>query len=939
MSIDEFFNFDQESKCKTCLITKKGLPITEKVDYFEVARSGDPEVLIILEMPEDKGLMKMFLNMLNQTIKLDNYAVIVGVQCGVKGGDLPKPLVKFYSNCELISEETLYQYKNLKAIVPVGRAITSLTTEFSGYFDFIEYQFNPTYFYTPFQWKKKIRIYPVPTLVDYIRKDNFVKKYAITQFSYIRDYVTQPNFSHFDWVEPKLEMVGDPNQFLRDHWDEPEVAWDTETRGGTFNPYRSGFGVICLTMSFDGVTGYFLDFNKIDRDLLQKWFAVKRLYITANGKYDDNALYVQGITSPEVNEDTTLMFHALSTERISNSLKVIAWFIGMGHYEKDLDEYVIAKKISDYGLIPLKILFPYATLDAIATYREYKLAKLLMRKQPGLYNFYKDYLINVIPVFEKAERKGVPIDQDHAMWLHKYLLEKAGEVRAKITATIGDVDINSPAVLARQFEAMGMPCLGMTASGTQYKVGKDELKEWDRQGYTIASLILEYRTLEKLNGTFVAGTLAKAEKAEKDEDENILFLVDSEMKKRVDEEDEDFEGIFAHITPDNLVHATFGVGRADSFRSSCNDPNLMQLPKRGKLAKFYRPIIKPPPGFYISEGDYEGFQLRIAGIYSKDPKIKRIFTELSGDMHSITAQGVFSRHIPLEDFLKRKKEEPFKTQRQLAKAINFGFIFGGGPGAIVATLKNEMTPEQCKQYIHDNDVEVVNFGNGSPDLYTSVARDFRTKFMETYPGIQEWIYRQREVGETLGYIQSPFGSRRHLPQLTYMGTRDDIDGEQVANLHNICVNSYVQTFEAATIKKAMRRIYDRFNDLNFESYIAAMVHDSMVSMIKKSEVKQAYYIIKEELERDSALYEIPLVSEIDIGRTWGFAPTVKSDKDLDLLEKGGAWWVHYHDKKSKEADWEEVIALEKDHAVELAVSSLKNKNIEFELMDQVQLVA
>lgn len=1079
--LDDFFNFDQESKCKHCLITKKGLKVAEKKEYAELVKKGNPEVAILLEFPEPGNLFGMFLNFLDR-VKLNNYVVLTSIQCQISGKDLPKPYTQLYSNCDLITEASLStSYPNLKVIAPVGRSIYTITDHFNGYFEFIEYLFNPTYFYTPYQWNNKWRVYPIPSIVDFIRKDNFQKKFATVQFENIRNYLESREF--FTFEKPKLVMVDDPNQFLRDHMDEPEVAWDTETKGGTFNSFRTEFGVICITMSFDGKTGYFLPFDKIDLELLREFFSKKRVYITANGKFDDNALYKYGIDTAILTEDVTIMFHALSTERSSNSLKVIAYFLGYGHYEKDLDDYVKAHRITDYGKIPIPILFPYATLDAIVTYQGYKLGKLLMRKQRGLYEFYQNYLIEVIPVFEKAERKGVPIDQEHARWLHEILLDKTRTIRSKIFQELeGEVDIDSPQVLAKLFEQKGFPCLGMTDSGSQYKVGKDELKEWSRQGYTLASLILEYRTLEKLNGTFVAGTLAKSEK----EDEfNILSL--SKIDKPSDD-DEEFEGIFSHITPDNLVHATFGVGRADTFRSSCNDPNLMQLPKRGRLAKLYRPVIKPPPGFYLSEADYEGFQLRIAGIYSKDPMIKKIFTEMSGDMHSITGHSVFARHITLEEFLKRKKEEPFKTYRQVAKcfvagtkimtdrgpveiqhlvpetnpgefvkyegetmildreksvkrfestifdhslssvviylenrdkfectrnhrwpvfrkgkeiqleaheihpgdylvsihghikvvqvnvimnsaprkvyclhepfnneflvvgqsgnqyatynSINFGFIFGGGAGAIVTALKNEMQIEAVEKYLQDNNVEVSTIpGTKKPDFYYSIARDFRNKFMETYPGIHQWIYDQREVGERLGYIESPFGSRRHVPQLTYLGTQEDRDGEEISNLYNICVNSYVQTFEAATIKKAMRRIFDRFNNYNMQSYIAAMVHDSMVSMLLKKEVKSAYYIIKEEMERDSSRWEIPLVSEIDIGRTWGFAPTIKKEQELDVLEKGGAFWVHYIDSKSNEPDWEEVIAYDKDHALELAVNSLNSKNIKYELDGRVEMVA
>ena len=71
-SLDDFFNFDQESKCKTCFITKKGLKVETKKDLFEIERKGNPEIAIILEFPEPFQMMSMFKNFINTMLELKN---------------------------------------------------------------------------------------------------------------------------------------------------------------------------------------------------------------------------------------------------------------------------------------------------------------------------------------------------------------------------------------------------------------------------------------------------------------------------------------------------------------------------------------------------------------------------------------------------------------------------------------------------------------------------------------------------------------------------------------------------------------------------------------------------------------------------------------------------------------------------------------------------
>jgi DNA polymerase I-like protein with 3'-5' exonuclease and polymerase domains len=78
----------------------------------------------------------------------------------------------------------------------------------------------------------------------------------------------------------------------------------------------------------------------------------------------------------------------------------------------------------------------------------------------------------------------------------------------------------------------------------------------------------------------------------------------------------------------------------------CKEPNLQQIPKRDKISKRIRRFFCPPSeDYYLGEFDAAGFQLRIGAALSGDDEMFRVFTELGGDMHSMTAVSVLQRNL------------------------------------------------------------------------------------------------------------------------------------------------------------------------------------------------------------------------------------------------------------------------------------------------------
>ena len=97
----------------------------------------------------------------------------------------------------------------------------------------------------------------------------------------------------------------------------------------------------------------------------------------------------------------------------------------------------------------------------------------------------------------------------------------------------------------------------------------------------------------------------------------------------------------------------------------------------------------------------------------------------------------------------------------------------------------------------------------------TVINDIHKKFFETYSGLRDWIKMNLETTLSLGYNDSLFGGRRHLPQLLYKG--ETFDRGEWTNLCNIATNSRIQNFEAITAYKVLTKIHSEMKRRRLKS--------------------------------------------------------------------------------------------------------------------------
>jgi len=223
-------------------------------------------------------------------------------------------------------------------------------------------------------------------------------------------------------------------------------------------------------------------------------------------------------------------------------------------------------------------------------------------------------------------------------------------------------------------------------------------------------------------------------------------------------------GFFKHLSPTgDMIHPSLHLHRTVTGRTSSSDPNAQNFPKRGELAKLFRSVFKPRPGWVMLECDLSQIELRIAAWMANESTMLHIYQN-GGDIHAYTGANVAGIDRDFFMTLKGSKEDFdahavgyegrlldgvktmgdfFDRFRYYAKAVNFGFIYG-------------MWWVKFKDYAK-TDYQI--------ELTDREAEAMRESFFESYPGLNDWHWNMKNFAEAHGYVRSLHGGLRRLPDI------------------------------------------------------------------------------------------------------------------------------------------------------------------------------
>ena len=276
------------------------------------------------------------------------------------------------------------------------------------------------------------------------------------------------------------------------------------------------------------------------------------------------------------------------------------------------------------------------------------------------------------------------------------------------------------------------------------------------------------------------------------------------------------------VRNDGRIHSSFNQTETRTGRISSTEPNLQNIPVRTELGRELRRFFTAKDDCVLIDADYSQIELRVLAHISKDENMCQAFTD-NVDIHSVTASQVFDMPVDMVTPIMRSR----------AKAVNFGIVYGIGAFSLA------------------KDIGVTN----------KEAQNYIKSYLAHYSGIDEYMKNIIERAKAEGYVETIFGRRRYLPELTASNHMTRAFGERVAR------NAPIQGTAADIIKIAMVKVDKRLKDEGLCARLILQVHDELIVEAPAYEAMMVAMILQEEME-NSVKLNVPLVAEASMGKTW-----------------------------------------------------------------------
>jgi DNA polymerase-1 len=278
-----------------------------------------------------------------------------------------------------------------------------------------------------------------------------------------------------------------------------------------------------------------------------------------------------------------------------------------------------------------------------------------------------------------------------------------------------------------------------------------------------------------------------------------------------------------YINPDTgKIHTTYNQTVTATGRLSSSNPNLQNLPIRSERGQLIRQAVIPDDGCLFLSADYSQIELRLMAHFSQDPHLVQAF--LSGqDIHSATAAKIFN--VPIDQVT--------KDQRRQAKTANFGIIYGISAFGLAQQL----------------------------DCSRSEAKALIDGYFAAFPGVIDYIERQKQIAREQGYAVTLFGRKRYLPDILSHNATVRSFAERNA------VNSPIQGTAADIIKMAMVTIHHCLKEEGLKAQMIMQVHDELNFNVPANEIDRVREIVISEMQNVVHL-TVPLVADCGVGTNW-----------------------------------------------------------------------
>lgn len=583
-------------------------------------------------------------------------------------------------------------------------------------------------------------------------------------------------------------------ELLNNLMHEPIVSLDTETT--SLDPLSAQ--LVGISFSWAVNEAYYLPLmhqkistvTQLDKESalnqLRPWLeSIKHKKVGQNLKYDKHVLANENINLAGIVDDTLLASYVLESH-LSHNLDDLA----KRHLNYTTTSYEAicgkgAKQIP-FANVPIDVATHYAAEDADIALQ---LNQLFQTKLSDAQNIiYRDIELPISNILFAMERHGVLVNTKLLAQQSYELSKQMLILESKIYQLANQpFNINSPKQLqAILFERLGMPTASIKKTPTGHYSTNEITLEKLAMDYPIAQSILVYRTLAKIKSTYT---------------DKLPLLVNQNTGR---------------------IHTNYAQAVVITGRLASNDPNLQNIPIKTTAGRRVREAFIAAPNCLIVSVDYSQIELRVMAHLSQDSNLCEAFAN-GQDIHQATAAEVFGVNIA----------QVTDQQRNYAKSINFGLIYGMG----VYSLAKQLAISQTE------------------------AKQFIDRYFMRYPQVARYMERTRQEASIQGYVDTIFGRR------LYQSNLQSVDFNSRTRAERAAINAPIQGTAADLIKLAMIATDQWLNEKRMGSRLIMQVHDELVLEVPQEEILSVQEALPA-LFANVAKFDVPLVAKVGVGNNW-----------------------------------------------------------------------
>ncbi|HWL56438.1 MAG TPA: DNA polymerase [Paracoccus sp. (in: a-proteobacteria)] len=491
------------------------------------------------------------------------------------------------------------------------------------------------------------------------------------------------------------------------------------------------------------------DLDRIDPEILRP--LTEYPWTAANAKFEAAHLSHAGFpVSAEMGDCLSLMWHIDGGRWAKSQSRSLARAVALC-YGVIVPKALGASDWSASALSPEQIV--YAALDAVLAHRLHD--DIWHQLSPGQQQSQQacDAAIHAVAC---AELQGIAIDETWHRALITEWQEQKAQLEARLLVETGGHPLKTPAQIAAWIALHLEP---------------DALESWPRTD----SGQIKTDKLAMLRARQIPGIATALEL--KRYDKMLSSFGQSLLDKR------------NPVT--GKLHTSFRLPGAKTGRLASTSPNLQQMPKRTEKA--FRRSFVADPGCVLLACDFSQMELRAAALLSQDSTMLGVY-ERGDDLHMMTAQSLSGRMDLTAD----------SPERTIAKAANFGLLFGTGAARFA-------------------DMAFAGYG---VDMSIEEAAGHRDGFFSTYPGLRAWQGWQAASARKQGYTETVLGRRWYWAWERFAVDEYDDRAEPDGFRYTLALNMPVQGSCSEIVMLSLAWVADAIAP--YGALIILQVHDELV---------------------------------------------------------------------------------------------------------------